>query len=127
MTQGENTGRLPHRDSGGEISWIAKNFPEVQAATIEVRCADGIWGKDERRWERTESTFRGELFACSNPRCSKGAGDATTLVRQMVRERADHREGSEACWGYEGSERLRRRRRCRHVFNFNVTILYYPS
>lgn len=126
MTADENADRLPHRDPGGEISWVAKNFPEVRAATIKVTCADATWGKHGRSRGFTESTFRGELIPCSNPECFKGFGEVTTLIRQMVRDRADHRAAREPCWGYEGSARIRRRR-CRHVFSYEVTIEYYPS
>lgn len=126
MTQDESAGHLPHRDSGGEISWIARNFPDVQAATIDVTCADATWGKHERSRRFTESTYRGELIPCSNPECYKGFGNVATIIREMVRERADHRVANQACWGYEGSARVRRRR-CLHRFSFTVSIKYYPA
>jgi hypothetical protein len=125
VTQDENAGRRPHRDSSGEISWIGRNFPEVQAATINVTCADAIWGKNSRSRSYTESTFRGELIPCSNPQCYKGFGDLATIIREMVRKGVDHQQVTQGCWGYEGSERVRRRR-CRHVFSFTISITYYP-
>lgn len=121
-----NEGRLPHRDPGGEITWIARNFPEVERATIEVTCADAVWRKNERSRSYTESTFRGELIQCSNPNCRKGAGDVATIFREMVRERTEHRVATQACWGYEGSGRARSRR-CHHQFSFTISIKYYAA
>jgi hypothetical protein len=112
-----------HRDPAGELSWTARNFPEIRTLSIEVRRAEGTWEKDASVQHYDHRTYRGEPVRCGNWQCYGGFFDVSWTVREMVRQRLTQRTLVEGCGGHEGSPKGKvLRRRCRYKFITTIQI-----
>lgn len=102
-----------------------QSFPEIQVITVWVE--ETNFGEPVGRGPSvyTIDTMPGPYINCHNPRCYNGGFSLERLVQCMIATKQTHFEGSEACQGYEGSPKGRRRDQdCDHRFRVKIDITY---
>ena len=103
-------------------------FPEIK--DIKVVCREIGYGVSRYSRKSTYAlpTIPGEYVDCSNPLCYNGGFSLGEILREMVRNRQTHFEGSRICQGYEGSPKGRRKYRdCLNSWNIEVDITYHEE
>jgi len=98
-------------------------FPEIEHCIVEVH--ESGYGRSGRGEETHRYRNPGEYINCSNPVCYNGGFNIGGPIREMVRSRETHREGSALCQGNEGSPKGRRiYGKCMNFFKYQITVKY---
>ena len=106
-----------------EKTTFEKAFPEIETVNVEYTETSYV-GKNQGTLTRTEKNL-GEYINCTNPLCYNGGFSIGQILRDMVRKKEVHWEGSKICQGYEGSPKGRRKyRSCVNIWNIKVDIVY---
>ena len=108
----------------GQKSTFEQAFPQINDITVRVReIGYGMPpGYETRLYSKQDLC---EYVNCRNYSCYNGGVRVGDMIRDMIRERKTHLEGSKYCQGYEGSPKGRRRyRSCTNSFEVVIDIEY---
>lgn len=111
---------------------FAEAFPEIDTIRLEYsekgvvpQYYHRLNAEGEYAWCRTDKNAIGEFINCSNPLCYNGGINVGHVIREMVKNREETKEGSAICQGNEGSPKGRRiYRSCLNYFKYKITITY---
>lgn len=100
-------------------------FPEITELSIQIE----DYGHGVNKWNKYRSFSKnnssGEYIDCINPLCYNGGFSIGDIIREMIMNKEEFKEGSNFCQGNEGSPKGRRiYKKCMNMFIYKVKIKY---
>jgi hypothetical protein len=108
-----------------EKTTFEKAFPEIEELSIQIE----DYGHGVNQWNKfrsfSKSNSSGEYIDCINPLCYNGGFSIGDILREMIKNKEEIKDGSCICQGNEGSPKGRRvYRKCLNMFIYKVKIKF---
>lgn len=116
-------------------------FPSITEILIEVFEFEGYLRPEDDTYKKNpnlirystnpryqffdEDNFPGEYINCSETLCYNGGFNIAKIIRNMLSENLNFKEGDASCQGYLGSPKGRKKYKyCTHEFEYRIKIIF---